>query len=81
MGVKRSSAQARRLAKEMPTRPGDQAEHGELDREDGGDAGAGGAEGLEHDDLAHAAVLGAGDGGGEDDDAAKIEKAERNWTT
>ena len=41
---------------------GDQAEDGELDREDAGDAGAGGSEGFEDDDLAYAAVAGAGDG-------------------
>ena len=50
---------------------GDEAEDGELDGEDGGDAGAGCAEGFEDDDFADAAVLGAGDGGGEDDDAGE----------
>src|SRR6202035_2554968 len=41
------------------------------DGEDGGDPAAGRAERLEDDDFADAAVLGAGDGGGEDDDAGE----------
>ncbi len=50
---------------------GDQAQDGELDGEDGGDACACGAECLEHDDLTDTAVARAGDGAGEDDYSGK----------
>ncbi len=54
---------------------GDQAEHGELDREDGCDARTCGAESLEDDDFADAAKTRACNGTREDDDAR--EDAER----
>ena len=48
-----------------------EAEDGELDREDGGDAEAGSTERFENNDLAYAAEACSGDGAGEDDDAGE----------
>src|SRR6516164_9365547 len=45
---------------------GQQSENAEFHAEDADDPHAGGAQGLEHDSLAHAAEAGAGNGRGQD---------------
>jgi len=59
------------IRKEESDGAGDETQNGELDGEDGRDAGAGGSKRLEHHDLADATIAGSGNRGREDDDSGE----------